>query len=192
MEISKTGYWNAEIAHIHHAHSKPLEKWIIEFLKEKNQEKEKVIDLGCGLGMYLNALYENGFKDVVGFEGDPSPKKIFNNIWKYDITDPIRKIAGNVICLEVMEHIPQVFQERVLLNIDHICKNYLILSWAVEDQPGFGHVNCKNNKDVIYLFEKRGFILQEKDTENARAIIDETTPWFKDTLLIFKRRDVTV
>ena len=65
-EISETGYWNAETAHIHHVHCTELSKWICEFLKD---EKETIIyDFGCGIGNYIKDLYENDFEAVFGFE----------------------------------------------------------------------------------------------------------------------------
>lgn len=184
--ISKTGYWNGKDAHIHHAHSEELAKKIIDYLK--NDRKTRVWDLGCGMGFYLNELKKAGFKDLVGLEGDIPQKAIFDKILRYDITNPIRSLPkGNVICLEVLEHIPAVFTERVLKNIQYLCSDKLILSWAVRGQAGVGHVNCLNNPEVIDLFEKRGFGLLEKETENFRSVIGNTTPWFKNTLLIFQK-----
>lgn len=185
-EISKTGYWAGETAHIHHVHSEPLSKWIVNYFSQ--DKKKRIWDLGCGLGNYLKDLKDAGFQNCIGIEGDIPSKSVFQNILKYDITNPIRNLEkGNVICLEVLEHIPEIFMDRVLRNINHLCNDILILSWAVRGQPGFGHVNCKDNHEVIPLIEKMGFMLLEQKTDEARKVIDETTPWFKNTLLIFKR-----
>lgn len=191
MNISKTGFWDAKEAHIHHAHSKPLEKWIVDFFNKKYEDKQKkeqrIYDLGCGLGMYIKALNDDGFKNVIGVEGDP-PEKRVSAMWKWDITQPLTGLVmGDVICLEVMEHIPAVLSDNVLMNIKRTCSKHLILSWAVKGQDGVGHVNCLDNDEVIKLIEKKGFFLLEEETTSARSVIDDTTPWFKNTLLIFKK-----
>lgn len=184
--ISKTGYWAGETAHIHHVHSKPLSQWIINYLK--GQEKKRIWDLGCGLGNYLKDLTKAGFTDCIGIEGDIPIKAVYSKILKYDITNPIRSLPkGNVICLEVMEHVPYVFMERVLKNIQYLCTEHLIMSWAIKDQPGYGHVNCLDNDEVIQLLENRGFMFMDTASEEARNVIDDTTPWFRNTLLIFKK-----
>lgn len=185
-EISKTGYWNAETAHLHHVHSQELSKWICEFLKN---EKDKYLnDLGCGLGNYLNDLRNNGFTKLNGYEGDPSPKSKFGFIFKCDLTKKLKDInIGNIISLEVGEHIPAEFMDIYLDNITNNCNNYLITSWAIRGQAGFGHVNCLDNHEIIPLIEKRGFKLMEKETEEVRNIDLIEAPWFKNTLFIFKK-----
>ena len=187
-KISETGFWDGENAHVHHVHSKPLAQWIAKFLAE--DKNKRVYDLGCGLGNYLKDLANAGFTDLVGFEGDLPKKAVFSNIWKQDLTQPINKALvnkGNVICLEVGEHIPAEFQDQLLQNIKQLCNGYLIMSWAVRGQAGYGHVNCLDNGEVIEIMEKYGFKYLDGYSQDARAVIDDTTPWFKNTIMIFSR-----
>ena len=188
-EIAKTGYWNGETAHLHHAHSQELSNWICEFLKN---EKDKYLnDLGCGLGNYLNDLRNNGFTKLNGYEGDPSPKSKFGFIFKCDLTKKLKDInIGNIISLEVGEHIPAEFMDIYLDNITNNCDNYLITSWAIRGQEGFGHVNCLDNHEVIPLIESRGFTYLKEESESARSVIKDNTWWFKNTILIFKKNDI--
>ena len=188
-EISKTGYWNAETAHLHHVHSQELSNWICEFLKN---EKDKYLnDLGCGLGNYLNDLRNNGFTKLNGYEGDPSPKSKFGFIFKCDLTKKLKDInIGNIISLEVGEHIPAEYMNIYLDNICNNCNNYLITSWAIRGQAGFGHVNCLDNHEIIPEIERRGFKLLKQETEEVRNIDLSEAPWFKNTLFIFKRHDI--
>lgn len=185
-EIAETGYWNGETAHIHHVHCTKLSKWICEFLKD---EKDKLIqDFGCGLGNYLKDLENTGFKKLVGYEAEPPAQKVFNNIFERDLTEFIAPIyIGNVISLEVGEHIDFKYMNVYLDNITNACNGYLITSWAVRGQEGFGHVNCLDNHEIIPEIEKRGFKLMEKETEEVRSIDLSEAPWFKNTLLIFKK-----
>lgn len=185
-EISSTGYWNKQTAYIHHAYSEELSAWICEFLKN---DKHKVIyDFGCGLGDYLNYLENNGFTKLVGFEGDPPDDRKFYHIEERDLTIPFElPFKGNVISLEVGEHIPKEYQDIYIDNITINCNKYLITSWAIRNQSGFGHVNCLNNDEIIPEFTKRGFQYLEKESLDARNIIGNNTIWFKDTILIFKK-----
>jgi len=186
-EISKTGFWNGETAHIHHVHSVELSNWICNFLKD-NKDK-RVYDFGCGLGNYLKDLKDDGFTDLVGYEGDIPKNKVFSRMWEQDLTVPITDIyeKGNVISLEVGEHLPSEFQDIFIDNITNACDNYLITSWAIRGQAGFGHVNCLDNHEIIPEFEKRGFKYLPEESLDARSVIQDYCAWFRNTLLIFKK-----
>ena len=187
-EIAKTGYWNAETAHNHHVHCKNLSKWIYSFLERNSSKTEPIRDLGCGLGNYLKDLQDFGFENLVGFEADPPRNKVFDNIYKQDLTIPFEfSPKGVIISLEVGEHIPAKYMDVYLNNICNNCNNYLVISWAIRGQEGFGHINCLDNPEIIPLIEKRGFKLMEKETEEVRNIDLSEAPWFKNTLFIFKK-----
>jgi hypothetical protein len=188
-EIAETGYWNGETAHHHHVHCKELSKWICNFLNEKVFNYESIIDMGCGLGNYLKDLQKFGFINLYGFEADIPKNKVFDNIIQQDLTIPLDfNPKGVVISLEVGEHIPADYMNIYLNNICNNCNNYLITSWAIRGQAGFGHVNCLDNHEIIPHIEKRGFELLEKETKEVRNINLDEAPWFKNTLLIFKRK----
>lgn len=185
-EIAETGYWNGETAHIHHVHCTELSKWICEFLKD--EKHNLLMDIACGLGNYLKDFSENGFTRIVGIDGDIPKKAVYPFIIKQDLTLPLEVLVrGNVISLECGEHIPAEYMNVYLDNITNACNGYLITSWAVRGQEGFGHVNCLDNHEIIPEIEKRGFKLMEKETEEVRSIDLSEAPWFKNTLLIFKK-----
>jgi len=186
--ISKTGFWDGENAHKHHVHSEELADYIAIILA--GEENEPIYDLGCGMGFYLKSLEDKGFKYLLGFEGDPPKNKIFTNIIKQDLTQDLDiPIKGNVICLEVLEHIPAEFENQVLQNIVNAvgCNKLLILSWAVRGQAGYGHVNCRDNEEVIEIFEELGFKYMSYLSKVAREKVGDNTPWFRNTIMIFKR-----
>jgi len=185
-EISETGYWNAETAHLHHVHSKELSEWICTFLKRGGNTP--IYDFGAGLGSYLKDLKNAGFNNLIGFEGDPPKNKVFDPILKQDLTIPFNLgQKGNILSLEVGEHIDAKYMNIYLDNLCLNCDKYLITSWAVRGQAGFGHVNCLNNDEILPLFEYRGFKLMEKETNEARALIQDYCHWFRNTLFILER-----
>jgi SAM-dependent methyltransferase len=185
-EIANTGFWNGETAHNHHVHSENLSQWIYDFcIKKKIQS---VTDFGCGLGEYLAKLSPI-VNNVIGVEGSIPKQAKFEYIIEGDLTTDLKSKAFTsdlVISLEVGEHIPAEFMGVYLDNITNHSAKYLITSWAVRGQAGFGHVNCLDNSEIIPEFEKRGFKLLEKETEKARLIIEDKAHWFRNTLFIFK------
>jgi SAM-dependent methyltransferase len=185
-EIANTGFWNGETAHNHHVHSDNLSQWIYDFcIKKKIQS---VTDFGCGLGEYLAKLSPI-VNNAIGVEGSIPKQAKFEYIIEGDLTTDLKSKAFTsdlVISLEVGEHIPAEFMGAYLDNITSHAKTYLITSWAVRGQAGFGHVNCLDNAEIIPEFEKRGFKLLEKETEKARLIIEDKAHWFRNTLFIFK------
>jgi SAM-dependent methyltransferase len=185
-EIANTGFWNGETAHNHHVHSENLSQWIYDFcIKKKIQS---VTDFGCGLGEYLSKLSPI-VNNAIGVEGSIPKAAKFEYIIQGDLTTDLKSKAFTsdlVISLEVGEHIPAEFMGVYLDNITNHSAKYLITSWAVRGQAGFGHVNCLDNAEIIPEFENRGFKLLEKETEKARLIIEDKAHWFRNTLFIFK------
>lgn len=187
QEINNTGYWSGSTAHNYHIHSKELSDWICNFFTDKD---EIIYDMGCGLGNYLQDLKIAGFKNLIGFEAEPPKNKVFDNIIEKNLVYPIaiqNNNKGSVISLEVGEHIPKKYMHIYIDNVcDHV-KKYLITSWAIRGQPGHGHINCLNNNEIIPEYEKRGFKLLLKETEEARKIIKDYCYWFRNTLFILEK-----
>jgi SAM-dependent methyltransferase len=194
MNISDTGFWDAQTAHLFHGHSQPLVEWIAKFLE--NDKEKQLYDFGCGTGQYLKRLQDAGFKKLIGFEGDPPVQREFQDIRKLDLTTSfVLPEKGNVVCLEVAEHIPAQFESVFLDNLANACDGKLIMSWAVRGQGGDGHVNCLNNNEAIDRVIAKGFVYLPNETEAVRATIDPVAndiptgqlPWFKNTTLVFKK-----
>jgi hypothetical protein len=60
----------------------------------------------------------------------------------------------------------------------------LILSWAVEGQGGFRHINTHNNNYIIAKVENYGFKYNKEVSEKFRAQFDN---WFKNSLMVFDK-----
>ena len=72
-------------------------------------------------------------------------------------------------------------------NIVNCCSGKLVLSVAVEGQPGLGHVNCRNNDYVIRLFEGHGFKFQVERTKEIRSKVEPHVDYLRNTLMVFER-----
>jgi SAM-dependent methyltransferase len=184
--INKTGFWDKNGAVAHHIHSPAISNWINNFLSD---DKTKLIyDLGCGIGDYLNDLNNNGFENLIGFEGDPIRKYEYLDIRKKDLTEPINEEKlGNVICLEVGEHIPKEYQNIFLENMCKLCDGYLIFSWAIRGQGGRGHVNELNNDEILPIVLEKGFVLLENETKDVRQNAENFCSYFRNTLFVLKK-----
>lgn len=186
MPNEKNGVWNQEEANQHHAFDYFLAKWIGTYLNKT----EPLIDMGCGLGQYLKYFSDIGFKNLRGIEGARLSNFEHHNIYVHDLSKPQDLgFLGNVLCLEVGEHIPEEGLEAFLNNIvAPIQKGQrIILSWAVPGQEGIGHVSCRDNLWVIGQMAERGLELLTVDTQTARAAVSNHCAYFRETLMIFKR-----
>jgi SAM-dependent methyltransferase len=184
--IKETGYWTKETKVTEHRHSPNVSKWISNFLKV--YKDKQIYDFGCGLGDYLNDLYADGFTKLKGIEMDPI--KTYDNfdILKLDLSQPINlDEKGILITLEVGEHIPKEYQDTFLNNIKNNCDKYLIMSWAVRGQGGYGHFNELNNDEVIPMIEALGFKYLKDLSEDIRMVPENECYWFRNTLMIFEK-----
>lgn len=189
--ISVTGFWDKSAGPVHRI-SLPLAQWMTEYLG--HEKHVPLYDFGCGNGHYMQKFEEAGFERLTGFEGDP-PQGCHHMVRRADITKPINvPEPGNVVCLEVLEHIPAQYEAAAIDNLVRAIKPncVLITSWAVRGQTGHGHVNEKNNDEVIPLFTTKGLEYLDPATHAARARITDShdidhghLPWFKNTLLVF-------
>lgn len=185
--IHKTGYWAKEQASRHHFHSNELCNWLINYLQP--HKSKNIFDFGCGMGFYLDSFHKNNFTNLLGIEGDPPKTDYTFDIIKQDLAEnfDLNK-KGIVISLEVGEHIPKEYQDIFIDNLQRHCSDLLIVSWAIRGQGGHGHFNELNNDEIIPEIEKRGFEYLLEDSMDARAAIQKECLYFKNTILIFKKK----
>lgn len=180
-----TGIFTSEETEDQYSFSYHLAKWIGNYLPKET----RIIDFGCGNGTYISYLYDKGF-GVTGVDGEMSSSYEGQGLFiKQDLTDQFTlDYKGNVICLEVGEHIPKEFEHIFFENITKHCTDKLILSFAVRGQGGLGHVNCKENIEVCAIMKDYGFkFLYGPTVEARKSITKNHCEWFKKSLLIFER-----
>lgn len=187
MIINPNGYWS-DVRSADHAVSYTLAKWIAAYLPKD----VPTYDFGCGTGGYLAVLAASGFRNLMGFEGEPPVTHLFpGSVKKQDLTEAfgLSLSAGNVVCLEVAEHIPEHLTESFLCNVRDACREHLIMSWAVRGQSGDGHVNCLDNHEALALLSTFGFSLKEAETERLRAALPaDRLGYFKNTVMVLEKR----
>lgn len=147
---------------------------------------QSVIDLGCGLGDYVK-YYRHLCKNIEGYDGNPHTEELSEGLCK--TADLSKKQAFGkfdwVLSLEVGEHIPQCHESTFVYNLCSHATKGVVLSWAVPGQPGFGHVNCRENKDVVAMMREYDFVYDFASSLILRTFA--TAPWFKNTVMIFHK-----
>ncbi len=196
MKINERGYWENETEEGHGVDERLAEALLNFFwtISRSKQEFITVIDIGCGNGFYTNYINrERGPVVCYGYDGNPNTPQITNgSCGVMDFTQPLTTYSEHNwgLCLEVGEHIPPEYEEIFFDNIDKLCKDGIILSWAVEGQGGDGHVNCHNNEYVIDKMNGMGFWYDESNTLLLRELCTPypfTGWWFNNTLMVFRK-----
>jgi len=183
MEISERGYW---IGHDpkEHRFDERLANGIYNIVRMR---EPVIVDIGCGDGSYVKFFLEHNHT-CHGYDGNPDTEKITGGLCKVqDFSKPVFiGVYDAVISLEVGEHIPAEYEDIFIRNLIDATKSILILSWAIEGQGGFGHVNCRNNNYIIDKIEK--FDFSHIDFFSSYLRRNTTLSWFKNTLLVFMKK----
>lgn len=142
-------------------------------------------DMGSSTGKYVDQLRRRGLI-AMGF--DATPGIASQLVTELDLSRPqkFHEAPGNVMCLEVAEHIPQEKEKHLISNIQALCANKLVLSWAVPGQGGNRHVNEQPAEYVIPLLERAGFQYAPAKSHDMRYT--SKLPWFKNSLYVFQRK----
>ncbi|MCH2188366.1 class I SAM-dependent methyltransferase [Candidatus Gracilibacteria bacterium] len=89
-----------------------LHKDIIKIALNKVNKDNKILDIGCGYGAFLEKLYHNGFSNLYGVDGfiDPEFKKMLFKKAKFTEKLPFSDDEFDTIfCTEVIEHVEDQF-----------------------------------------------------------------------------------
>jgi hypothetical protein len=184
MIINNKGFWENPTSKGHYNDGVLLNE-LKRIISENNINS--LIDVGCG-----NGFYASHFKDLINtlecFDGNPHTNEITNGLCKVlDFSQPFNLNAtfDCVMSLEVGEHIPKEFEYTFLNNISNHSHNIILLSWAIPNQPGDGHVNCQENTYIINEMKERGFIYDDIESQKIRQ--SNVIWWFKNTFMFFKK-----
>lgn len=180
--INERGIWMSKELMKYHEFDRKLCRAIIKIIGNKNT----VLDVGCGDGRYVKMLREAGFM-CDGYDGNVFTKEVTGGMCGVmDFSKPVDLGKFDVVLsLEVGEHIPREYEQIFINNLCNLCGGLMIISWAIEDQAGIGHFNCRNNDYIISEIERRKFFYNFKLSnyfkKNSKLI------WFKDSIMVFEK-----
>lgn len=184
MRIHPNGYWISESEEDRKEHC--FDSHLCAAIGNMFQESLFIYDFGCGPGDYISNLLLYFGQNVIGFEGDPAYCDHYLiehcDLTAFDYSK--YKQPDLILSLEVGEHIPKE-HESSFLDLCAWTTEYSVISWAIPNQGGTGHVNCQTNEYIIDQMKQRG--MQFCDTKTNFLRSKSTLPWFKNTLMVFKK-----
>lgn len=151
---------------------------------------KSVVDVGCGIGTWLNVFKKYGVKNVLGIDGEWTEKDlVYENLateeyLQVNLELPIHlnKKFDLVCCLEVAEHINSTASD-IFINTLTSLGNVILFSAAIPGQGGYEHINEQWPSYWQAKFEKKGFkildVLRYKFWNNKDVFL-----WYKQNILL--------
>ncbi len=167
-------------------------QWYIDKFKPKS-----VVDFGCGIGTYLKTAFDNGIKELKGYDigGEfakkYTPAEVQQFIEYKDCTKPIsfshsissqnpdflKKVKNTsydcIISFETAEHIDpegtDVFINNIIAAAERI-KSTILFTAAPPGQEGCGHINMHPKEFWIDKFFNQSFGFIKPDEELTKEI----------------------
>ena len=163
----------------------------------KYYNPKSIVDIGCGVGIYLKEFNKKGIEDLLGVDGSPaarvdfllSPEKliIFDLAKKYNFA----KKYDLALCLEVAEHLREEDANTLVETIIGASDN-IIFSAAVPGQGprSIGHINEQPPEYWIEKFADRKYNYLKERTENMRKEMKArgVVWWIVNNLMVFKKK----
>ncbi|MFA5359944.1 MAG: methyltransferase domain-containing protein [Patescibacteria group bacterium] len=157
-------------------------------------QPKSVIDIGCGVGIYLAEFKKNNIK-ILGYDGSPAAIKgslVGKKIKLYDLCKPLKlKLKFDLcLCLEVAEHLKKKYAKTLVNSLSEL-SNIIIFTAATPGQgpKSIGHINEQPHKYWQKLFEEKNFKLNKKLTEKIRKemINKKVVWWITKNLMIYEK-----
>jgi SAM-dependent methyltransferase len=160
---------------------------VVEMLHPKS-----VIDVGCGVGVWLRVFVENGVRNVRGIDGDYIDRsKLHINENDFVSADLSRDFSIDAsydlaVCLEVAEHLPAACAEILIERLTS-ASSVVLFSAAIPGQGGVAHVNEHWPEYWRELFAKHDFVMLDPFRAQIRA--DRRVAfWVRQNLFLFVRK----
>lgn len=144
-------------------------KPVMETIKEDGLNGDsKILDLGCNMGIFINGMYKEGYKNITGYDinrlsilhGKETNKDIADNLFIKDVTSDLEEegVYDAVLAGDVMGHVGDC--NKVLDNVNKVLKddgifylNTMIIDGVLDDTVNF-YNNSVGNGENITLFSK--------------------------------------
>jgi len=154
---------------------------------------ESVIDIGCGIGEYVQYLENNLGIPAWGIEGSGAclPYLVSEKVMILDmrIKQDVQLHSDLVVSLEVAEHIEIEYSNIFIENLTQL-SDHILMSAAPPGAGGHHHVNCQPQIYWIEKFMKFNYGYDETLTHMMKAALK---PWrhrkelYHDNLMYFAK-----
>lgn len=164
---------------------------VLELLNPKS-----VVDVGCGIGVWLAVFGEHGIENILGIDSIHVDKRMLRIPAEKFLTADLRKpfCVGRrfdlVVSLEVAEHLPIESAGDFVKSLVEL-GDVVLFSAAVPFQGGTRHLNEQWPDYWKQHFQRRGYVavdaLRKKIWQNERIKF-----YYRQNILIFVREDFLV
>ncbi len=150
-----------------------------------------VLDIGCGIGAYLQLFKHLGAKAVFGIDGLRDDETLLQSS-EYamrDLSQPLNlgRVFDCAMCVEVAPRLPAQSAEVLIETIAAHSGRTIIFSAAEPGQPGHGHINCRPLSYWLTLWSERGWGPDLADSLSMRCL--STLSWFRRNLVVLRREN---
>lgn len=156
-------------------------------------QPKQVIDVGCGIGIWLSVFKELGVQDVWGIDGDWVDRKMLQipaeRFVSCDMTKPFRmeRQFDLVVSMEVAEHLPKQSAEGFVDSLVRLGP-VILFSAAIPYQGGVQHLNEQWPDYWAKYFREKGYVvvdcMRKRIWQN-----DHVDWWYTQNSFIFVRSD---
>jgi SAM-dependent methyltransferase len=152
-----------------------------------------VVDVGCGTGIWLAALRNEGVSDILGVDGPWVPREILavpeDDFLAHDLTAPLAldRRFDLALCLETAEHLPPEAAGGLVDSLVGLAP-VVVFSAAVPGQGGHGHVNEQWPSYWRDLFAAHGYRASSV-LRNRLWSREEVEPWYRQNLHCFAAKE---
>ena len=163
----------------------------------KYYNPKSIVDIGCGVGIYLKEFNKKGIEYLLGIDGSPAAKDEFllspEKLIIFDLAKKYKfeKKYDLALCLEVAEHLREEDADVLVETIIGASDN-IIFSAAVPGQGprSIGHINEQLPEYWIKKFAGRKYnYLKEQTKEMRKEMRDRSVVWWiVNNLMVFKRK----
>jgi SAM-dependent methyltransferase len=130
-----------------------------------------VVDVGCGIGLYLAEFYKLGVA-IKGYDfshdakaNSAIPQKFFE---LFDLNVPLADTKYDLcICSEVGEHLPNTSADTLVSTICSL-SNHVLFTAAHPGQTGSNHINEQPQEYWIQKFIDCGYVFQKTERDNIK------------------------
>lgn len=153
---------------------------------------KSVVDVGCGLGLWLREFAALGVTDYLGIDGPfiaPSERVIGRDSFlSHDLTRPLvlNRRFDLATCMEVAEHLPIDAAGQLVKTLTKL-SDTVAFSAAIPWQGGTHHVNEQWPSWWAEKFAEQGY--ETVDTRVRHILWSDviSDPWYVQNLIVFKR-----
>lgn len=147
----------------------------------------RVLDVGCGPGIYVQALRELGI-EADGVDLDPRCPfdicDVFSDAFLEKYTTQKYDLC---ISLEVAEHLGKEWADEFVKRLTQVAPT-VMFSAAVPGQGGHGHINCQPKEYWIEKFGLCNYVLDAAATSDLVEFMRQGyhMGWFVNNAMVFK------